>query len=133
MSEGWTVQVFHDGDCPVCAREIRMLERLDRKKRILFTDIAAPDFDAEAWGTTHAALMARIQGRLPDGTHIEGVEVFRQLYTAVGLGWIAAFTRLPGVSHLLEWSYTVFARNRLKWTGRCVEDRCTTVVGYGQA
>lgn len=133
MTEGWTIQVFHDGDCPLCRREIRMLRRLDRKQRILFTDIAAPDFDPTLWGKSHEELMDRIRGRRPDGTWIEGVEVFRQLYAAVGLGWIAAFTRLPGISHALEWSYTVFARNRLKWTGRCIEDRCETVVGYSRA
>ena len=65
-------------------------------------------------------LMDRIHGRLPDGSWIEGVEVFRQLYSAIGLWWLVPITRLPGLSHLLELGYRVFAKNRLKWTGRCV-------------
>ena len=74
MAESSRVEVFFDGDCPLCVKEIRMLQWMDKKKqRICFTDIAAPDFDAEALGTTYDDLMSRIQGRLPDGTWIEGV------------------------------------------------------------
>ena len=48
-----------------------------------------------------------------------GVEVFRRLYTAIGLGPLVWATRLPIVSGLLDWGYRFFARNRLRWTGRC--------------
>jgi predicted DCC family thiol-disulfide oxidoreductase YuxK len=119
------VEVFHDGDCPLCAREIALLRRLDRGRgRIRFTDIAAADFDAAAVGTTWRALMDRIHGRLPDGSLIEGVEVFRRLYTAVGFGPLVALTRLPGVSHLIDLAYDRFARNRLRLTGRCDGETC---------
>ena len=117
------VEVFFDGDCPLCVREIDMLRRLDSARgRVMFTDIAAPDFDAAGLGLDFATLMARIHGRLPDGTWIEGVEVFRRLYAAVGFRWLVPVTRVPGVSHALELGYQVFAKNRLKWTGRCVPD-----------
>jgi len=117
------VEVFFDGDCPLCVREIDMLRRLDaRRGRVVFTDIAAPGFDPSSLGLDFATLMARIHGRLPDGTWIEGVEVFRRLYAAVGFRWLVPVTRVPGVSHALELGYQVFAKNRLKWTGRCVPD-----------
>jgi predicted DCC family thiol-disulfide oxidoreductase YuxK len=103
---------------------MNMLRRWDRRGRIVFTDIAAPDFDAAALGLTWAALMDRIHGRLPDGTIIEGVEVFRRLYAAIGLSPIVALTRLPGVAHLLELGYRMFAKNRLRLTGRCTDDAC---------
>lgn len=120
----WQIQVFHDGDCPLCEREINMLKRLDKKERIWFTDIAAPDFDASQWSTTWEDLMERIQGRLPDGEWVEGVEVFRHLYTAVGFGWIVALTRLPIVRQLLDLGYRFFAKNRLRFTGRCDDAGC---------
>lgn len=118
------VEVFFDGACPLCLREINMLKRWDRKGRIRFTDIAAADFSAKALGKTFDELMARIHGRLPDGTWIEGVEVFRRLYSAVGFGPLIAVTRLPGISHLLNLGYRVFARNRLRLTGRCRDGAC---------
>lgn len=118
------IEVFHDGDCPLCAREIRFLRRLDRRGRIRFTDIAAADFDAASVGLTWEALMLRIHGRLPDGTIIEGVEVFRRLYAAVGFSALVAVTRLPGISHLLDIGYQRFAKNRLRLTGRCADGAC---------
>ncbi|MCO4770788.1 MAG: DUF393 domain-containing protein [Deltaproteobacteria bacterium] len=124
MSTNHMVEVFHDGDCPLCNAEINLLKRLDRRDRIRFTDIAAPDFEPEAVGLSMADLMDRIHGRLPDGTGIEGVEVFRRLYSAIGLAPLVALTRLPGLSNLLDWGYRVFAANRLKWTGRCADGVC---------
>lgn len=116
------VEVFFDGDCPLCLREINLLRRLDRHQRIRFTDIAAAGFDPSDTGRTWQELMDRIHGRLPDGTVIEGVEVFRQLYSAVGFGWLVALTRVPGISHLADLGYHLFAKNRLKLTGRCIKD-----------
>jgi len=118
---GILVEVFFDGACPLCTREIRLLRRLDRHGRIRFTDIAAPEFEPHDVGKSMSDLMDRIQGRLPDGSWIEGVEVFRRLYAAVGLGTLVVVSRIPGISHALDWAYETFARNRLKWTGRCDE------------
>ena len=115
------IEVFYDGACPMCSREIAMLRRLDGRQRIRFVDIAAPGFDAVALGTTQERLMARIHGRLPDGTLIDGVEVFRRLYAAVGFGPLVALTRLPGIDRALDAAYDGFARRRLRLAGRCDE------------
>lgn len=118
------VEVLYDGECPLCVREIRMLQARDRHHRIRFVDIAAPDFDAAAVGVTWEVLMAQIHGRLPDGTLIQGVEVFRRLYAAIGFGPVVRWTRLPGVSQLLDLAYDAFAKNRLRLTGRCEDEAC---------
>lgn len=119
-----TFEVYYDGACPLCMREIRFLRAIDRRGRILFTDIAAPGFDAAKTGYTWDELMDRIRGRLADGTPVEGVEVFRQLYGAVGLAPLVALTRLPGVRQLLDVAYEKFAKNRLRLTGRCRDGVC---------
>lgn len=116
-------EVFYDGECPLCVSEIRMLQRMDRHERILFTDIAPPDFEPPA-GLSWDTLMARIHGRKADGTIVEGVEVFRQLYSAVGFSWIVALTRIPGISHVIEQGYRLFAKHRLRLTGRCRDGQC---------
>lgn len=118
------IEVFFDGACPLCAREIAVLRALDRRSRIRFTDIAAPGFDAGPVGVSPSALMAEIHARLPDGTLLTGVEVFRRLYASVGLAPLVAASRLPGVREALELGYAHFARNRLRWTGRCTEATC---------
>jgi predicted DCC family thiol-disulfide oxidoreductase YuxK len=118
------VTVYFDGECPLCAREVDLVRRLDRRSRIRFTDIAARGFDAAVIGRTHDELMARIHARLPDGTLVEGVEVFRQMYGAAGFGPLVSLTRIPGVSHVLDASYRWFAKNRLRITGRCDDEAC---------
>ncbi len=115
----WQIRVLYDGDCPLCSREIRLLEKLDRGRgRIQFEDIVDPSFDPARYGVDAGRLMARIHGVLPSGALIEGVEVFRRAYAAVGLGWLLAPTRWPGLRRVADWAYRVFARNRLRWTGR---------------
>ncbi len=120
----WKVEVFYDGDCPLCLREIKMLRWMDRKKNIRFTDVADPAFRPSDYGKTMQDFMDEIQGRLPDGSWIIGVEVFRRLYAAVGLGPLVALSRLPGVSHGLNLGYRAFAKNRLRLTGRCNSGAC---------
>ena len=128
MNDPWQVKVLYDGECPLCSREIRFLERRDRGRgRIAFEDIAGPGFDPARYGLDAERVMARIHGVLRDGTVIEGVEVFRRAYAAVGLGWLVAPTRWPILRGLAERAYRVFARNRLRWTGRsvaCDDGRC---------
>ena len=128
MNGSSQITVLYDGDCPLCSREIRFLEKRDRGRgRIQFEDIVEPSFDPSAYGLDARALMARIHGVLPDGTVIEGVEVFRLAYAAVGLGWLMAPTRWPGLRRLADLAYRIFARNRLRWTGResvCEAGRC---------
>lgn len=120
----WKVEVFYDGDCPLCVREIAMIRWMDRKHRIRFTDIAGAGFKVSDYPWTEEEFMAEIRGRLSDGTWIVGVEVFRQLYAAVGFRWMVAPTRLPGISHFMDWGYQVFAKNRLRLTGRCNNGQC---------
>jgi len=115
---GTVFEVFFDGDCPLCKKEISLLRWLDRHHRIQFTDIAAADFDAAAVGSDYETLMGTIHGRLQDGRWVTGVEVFRQLYGSVGFQPFIFLTRLPGISQLLDAMYKVFAKNRLSWTGR---------------
>lgn len=119
MASEFSIEMFYDGDCPVCRRETRLLKKLDRHSRIRFTDIAAPDFRTESPGRTLGELMAEIHGRLPDGTWITGVEVFRRLYSCVGFGPLVLLTRLPLIRNLLDLGYRIFAANRLRLTGRC--------------
>ncbi len=121
----FAIEVFFDGGCPLCRREMNLLKRWDRRGQIRFSDISDPAFDLRPLGKTYDEMMARIYGRLADGTWLTGVEVFRRLYAAVGLAPIVWLTRLPGISQLLDLGYTIFARNRLRLTGRCTGESCS--------
>lgn len=122
MIPDFDIEVFFDGNCPICRREIAFLRRLDRRNRIRFTDIAPLDPAATVDDIPWTDLMAEIHGRLPDGRWIKGVEVFRQLYSAVGLGPLMRVTRWIGIEQVLDTAYAAFARRRLRWTNRCDKD-----------
>ena len=122
------IEVFYDGLCPLCRREMRMLRRRDKQERVRFVDITAPHFDPREVGRAREVLMGRIHARLADGTIVEGVEVFRRLYAAVGFPRLVAITRLPGLAQLLDLGYRWFAKNRLRLTGRCKDGACDVAV-----
>ncbi len=122
----WQIEVFYDGDCPLCLREVKLLRWMDRRQRIRFTDIAAADFVAADYGKSLSEFMEQIQGRLPSGQWLVGVEVFRRLYAAIGFGPLVWIPRLPLLSQLCDIGYRVFAKNRLRLTGRCVKEECKT-------
>lgn len=122
----FVIQAFYDGGCPLCVRTVGLFRRLDRHQRIHFIDIAADGFDANSVGVPQEVLMDRIHARLPDGTLVEGFEVFRRLYAVVGLAPLVALTRLPGIAQLLDRGYRWFAKNRLRLTGRCGNGSCET-------
>ncbi len=119
------IEVFFDGGCPLCVREIRLLQHWDRRGKIMFTNIHEPSFPAADIGKSYAELMARMHGRLPEGTWVTGVEVFRRMYAAVGFGPLVWISRWPLISQLLDVGYVVFARNRLWLTGRCKSGTCS--------
>ena len=115
------IEVLYDGDCPLCSREINFLRRMDKHHSIVATNISDPDFDASTTGVEWSDLMDRIHGRRADGVIVEGVEVFRQLYSAVGWGWLVSITRVPGIRQGLDAADAAFARNRLRLTNRRAE------------
>ncbi|MCA9004693.1 MAG: DUF393 domain-containing protein [Planctomycetaceae bacterium] len=127
QTKWYELEAFYDGACPLCLREVRLLKRLDRQNRILFTDISSPGFRAEENGKTQQQFMQEMHARLPDGSWVTGVEVFRRLYSAVGFGCLVWPSRLPGISHGLDYLYQVFAKKRLSLTGRCrnQDSHCT--------
>ena len=117
------IELFYDGACPFCRREVAYLRKKDHVGLLCFTDIAVPGFTLS--GISNEALMARIHARLPDGTFVEGVEVFRLVYTVLGFRRSVAVSRWPVVRHVLAGMYRVFARYRPRQSGRCNSGSCS--------
>ena len=124
----YPLTIFFDGACPICAREIALMRRLDRRGRLKCSDFSRPDFAPTSINISPAELGRIIHARWGDGTVITGVDVFRAMWEAVGLGFLARVSRLSLVEPLVVKAYAWFARNRLRLTGRlhtCAGDTCT--------
>ena len=109
----WKLKLLFDGGCPFCAIEARWMQRRDRHGQLAFEDISKPDFDAAGYGLTRTQVMGVMHGIYPDGRIITKVEVFRQAYRLIGLGWLLAPTGWPGLRTLSNWCYELFARYRV--------------------
>lgn len=116
----WKIKLLYDGECPLCVREVNFLTRKDAGRGIIkFVDIASLDYDPQAnGGIDFATAMGVIHGVLPDGTILKNVEVFRQVYEELGLGWIYAITKIKIIGVIADWLYEIWADRRLQLTGR---------------
>jgi len=115
----YPLTVFFDGACPICACEIALMKRLDRRRQQLeFCDFSRPDYDAVSIGFAPSELGRVIHVRWADGSVLTGIDVFRAMWEAVGLGLLVKLSRLSIVEPLVLRAYAWFARNRLQLTGR---------------
>ena len=118
-SRRWRVNMLYDSQCPLCMHEVRFLERRNTAGLVKFTDIASPDYNpADNGEVDYERGMKVIHAVLESGEVVEGVAVFRHVYTALGLGWVWAITRLPGISWAADRVYSVWAKQRMRITGR---------------
>ncbi|HEY9751800.1 MAG TPA: DUF393 domain-containing protein [Coleofasciculaceae cyanobacterium] len=120
QSPGWKIKLLYDGDCPLCMREVNFLTKADAGRGLVsFVNIADDSYSATAnGGIDYETAMARIHAVLPDGTLIQNVEVFRQVYQILGIGWIYAPTQWPILGSVVDAVYNVWANWRLRLTGR---------------
>ena len=101
--------VWYDGGCPLCRREIALMQRLDRRGAICFVDVAA---DARACPIDRAELLARFHAR-EDGVLLSGAAAFAAMWRAIPvLRPIGLAARNATVLAALECLYRGFLRLR---------------------
>ena len=111
LNQTWEIKLLYDGECPLCLREVNLLQKKDAGRgKVAFVDIAADDYNPEEnAGIDFETAMGRIHDILPDGTIIKNVEVFRRVYEALGMGWVYAITKLPILGAIANFIYGIWA------------------------
>jgi predicted DCC family thiol-disulfide oxidoreductase YuxK len=99
------LELYFDGGCPLCRREIQCLKRRDRQRLLSFVDINAGEFDAGRLGLSQSEFMSKIHARTNEGHWVTGVDVFRQTYERLGFVWLVRFSRVWPIARLLDWAY----------------------------
>lgn len=110
--------IYFDGECPICRREIDLMKIFNRKERLHFIDFSTSSYRAADHGLNPCDLGKVIHARWADGTIIIGVDVFREMWEAIGLRLFARLSRRPLINKLLVKAYAWFAKNRLWLTGK---------------
>lgn len=103
------VEVWYDGACPLCRREIALMRRLDRAGRIRFVDLSRIADDCPL---DPALMLARLHAR-ENGVMFSGAAAFAAMWRAIPVLWpLGQLARVPGVLRLLEACYARFLRIR---------------------
>lgn len=128
--ESAPVKVLYDGLCPICVTEIKFLQFLQRNRsdKVDFIDISLPGYNGAKYkGISYELAMEEMHVIDEKNMVHRGVPAFSVMYSAVGLRWLGRLMMWPPLRPMMDKSYSIFARNRLKWTGRgndCINGRC---------
>ncbi len=114
-SLGRAYTVVYDGDCKVCTRLSRMLQKWDGGRMLEVVPSQQPGVTARfPWIPTHAYAEA-LQMVAADGTTWQGAAAVEQLLTVLPRGRLIAWVfKIPFVRTIADRFYRWFARNRYR-------------------
>lgn len=135
--EQWPLTLYFDGECPLCAREIKLLRSRAAPSRLLFIDISDAEFDATSLGLSFEHMQSSLHARFSDGTWVTGLDATLWSWRAAGLGVWAAPLSWRVLRPALNIAYRLFCRWRphLSWlphpdgSRRCGDDNCNVAPG----
>jgi predicted DCC family thiol-disulfide oxidoreductase YuxK len=107
-----SLTIYYDGACPLCMAEIHFLKSRNARGLLDFVDVSVPQFDEASHQMSCKLALATMQGRLADGTQLEGIPVFAEAYKRANLPTLAWLFSRPWLAPLLNASYYVFAKYR---------------------
>ncbi|MDX2034988.1 MAG: DUF393 domain-containing protein [Blastocatellia bacterium] len=124
-SPGKTV-VIYDGQCRICAGQMRTLARLDLTGRLTYLSLHDPRVRDRCPDLSFDQLMARMYALAPDGARHAGPNAVRWICARLPVLWpLAALLALPGIRTLWDRTYPWIAEQRYRF-GRtqCAEGTC---------
>ena len=111
VENGSKLKVFFDGGCPLCRREIGVYKRLDRGKKIEWTDVSTQLPDEIA--IDRKTLLKRFHVQSVDGVIYSGAEAFFKLWKEMpGWKWLGKLGNYGLVVKFAEMLYIQFLKVR---------------------
>ena len=109
----WTF--YYDGDCGFCTRTVRLMAKLDRRRRVSWVPFQT--LEALPGNLTRADLQR--EAYIERGENLEGgFYAFRRLTLLLPPLWLLAPVMwLPGINKIGEAAYAWVARNRTRLPG----------------
>lgn len=109
MDKDKKLTLYFDSECPLCSREISWLKSKNQTCSINFVDIVSPDFDETKIGKSKKELLSKIHAKDSEGNFITGVDVFREVYTMLGMRSISKLLSIPILKYFFDVAYVLFA------------------------
>lgn len=112
------VTVWFDGGCPLCRREIALMRRLDRRRRLECIDLTAP---GAACPIDRRTLLARFHARVGNGPMLDGAAAFAAVWRALpALAPLGRIAQWRPCARVLEITYRAFLRVRPRLQGLAI-------------
>ncbi|MCF6190250.1 MAG: DUF393 domain-containing protein [Cocleimonas sp.] len=119
---------FHDGECPLCNIEIKAMQKMDKNKVIHWVDISRDKQALDAAGISYQQAMDNIHVLDDEQKMITGVKGFLVLWQHLPYyrRIVPFIQKVPFLLSTMEAAYRLFARYRLKITGRMQQSEEST-------
>ena len=109
-------QVYYDGGCPVCSREIAVYRARPGAENFEWVDVHRVDPAQLGSDLTCDQALARMHVRTPDGTLLSGAAAFAEIWRGLpGLRWLGRLVSTPPLSGIAEIGYRGFLGVRKLW------------------
>lgn len=100
-------EVYFDGSCPMCIREIDFYRKRKGADAITWIDVSEGHFCSIDLSCTEA--MARFHIRKQSGELVDGGRAFAELWKQLpGFRWLGKLCTLPGIAWLMDRAYDLF-------------------------
>jgi predicted DCC family thiol-disulfide oxidoreductase YuxK len=107
------LQVFYDGACPLCSREIAFYRRQQGAEHIAWSDVSGTSEREIVPGLSQDQALSRFHVAKPDGTLISGGAAFAELWAVLpAFRPIGRLHRHPFFLGMLNGAYELFLKLR---------------------
>lgn len=110
------VQVYYDGGCPVCSREIAFYQARPGTDGFKWVNVNSADPTDLGTGLTREMALARMHVRQPDGTLLSGAAAFAVMWRQMpGFKPLGRLLAVPPFGAAAELLYRCFLIARRLW------------------
>lgn len=114
-----SLKLLYDGECPICKREICILQKKESQTKIKFIDISSKEFTPfENNNIDYNTAMSQIHAIDGKGNLLVGIPAFATVYARCQFLVASTLLRIPFIKRVLKPLYALFAKKRLWMTGR---------------
>lgn len=111
--------MLYDGECPLCAREVHLLQTSNPEANLSYVDIASKNYEPGKFqNLSYQQAMKQLYVVSDKGEILKGVDAFFRLYAKIGWKGLAMALKAPIFHQIFQGLYHLFARYRLLLTGR---------------
>jgi predicted DCC family thiol-disulfide oxidoreductase YuxK len=107
------IDLFYDGACHLCYREVKHYHDLDTEKKLNLINIADPSFDPSKYNLDRKSVNKHMHARDQDGTTFVGVDAFIEIWRRIPkYRFLVKPAEKDIIKPILKIGYSVFAEVR---------------------